>query len=129
MLLNHTFLFKQPLFHCCGKIFIFSKILIFSPFSICPVVTETTGSVSGVSLTSELNEELNDLIQRFHNQLHDSQVSPEIVLYRFCYYQFLFYLTRQFNVCLAHLCVLASEVIKVRPKLENSANLKILNGY
>uniref|UniRef100_A0A8C4K412 Pericentriolar material 1 n=1 Tax=Dromaius novaehollandiae TaxID=8790 RepID=A0A8C4K412_DRONO len=38
-----------------------------------PVVTETTGSVSGVSLTSELNEELNDLIQRFHNQLHDSQ--------------------------------------------------------
>uniref|UniRef100_A0A8C0C1E8 Pericentriolar material 1 n=1 Tax=Buteo japonicus TaxID=224669 RepID=A0A8C0C1E8_9AVES len=33
----------------------------------------TTGSVSGVSLTSELNEELNDLIQRFHNQLHDSQ--------------------------------------------------------
>nr|XP_016854721.1 PREDICTED: pericentriolar material 1 protein isoform X2 [Anolis carolinensis] len=38
------------------------------------VVTETTGSISGVSLTSELNEELNDLIQRFHNQLHDSQV-------------------------------------------------------
>ncbi|NXM32289.1 PCM1 protein, partial [Oxyruncus cristatus] len=37
------------------------------------VVTEATGSVSGVSLTSELNEELNDLIQRFHNQLHDSQ--------------------------------------------------------
>ncbi|XP_065593047.1 pericentriolar material 1 protein isoform X3 [Cyrtonyx montezumae] len=37
------------------------------------VVTETTGSVSGVSLTSELNEELIDLIQRFHNQLHDSQ--------------------------------------------------------
>ncbi|XP_017659573.1 PREDICTED: pericentriolar material 1 protein isoform X17 [Lepidothrix coronata] len=37
------------------------------------VVTETTGSVSGVSLTSELNEELNDLIQRFHNRLHDSQ--------------------------------------------------------
>ncbi|NXH16554.1 PCM1 protein, partial [Bucco capensis] len=37
------------------------------------VVTETTGSVSGVSLTSELNEELNDLIQRFHNQLHESQ--------------------------------------------------------
>ncbi|NXE13664.1 PCM1 protein, partial [Lophotis ruficrista] len=37
------------------------------------VVTETTGSISGVSLTSELNEELNDLIQRFHNQLHDSQ--------------------------------------------------------
>uniref|UniRef100_A0A8B9G6X8 Pericentriolar material 1 n=1 Tax=Amazona collaria TaxID=241587 RepID=A0A8B9G6X8_9PSIT len=37
------------------------------------IVTETTGSVSGVSLTSELNEELNDLIQRFHNQLHDSQ--------------------------------------------------------
>uniref|UniRef100_A0A8C5LUT3 Pericentriolar material 1 n=1 Tax=Leptobrachium leishanense TaxID=445787 RepID=A0A8C5LUT3_9ANUR len=40
------------------------------------VVTETTGSVSGVSLTSELNEELNDLIQRFHNQLHDSQSPP-----------------------------------------------------
>ncbi|XP_070613719.1 pericentriolar material 1 protein isoform X7 [Erythrolamprus reginae] len=40
------------------------------------VVTETTGSVSGVSLTSELNEELNDLIQRFHNQLHDSQIQP-----------------------------------------------------
>ncbi|XP_074848972.1 pericentriolar material 1 protein isoform X3 [Carettochelys insculpta] len=37
------------------------------------VVTETTGSVSGVSITSELNEELNDLIQRFHNQLHESQ--------------------------------------------------------
>lgn len=49
-----------------------------------PVVTETTGSVSGVSLTSELNEELNDLIQRFHNQLHDSQVSPWIALYKFC---------------------------------------------
>ncbi|XP_053110484.1 pericentriolar material 1 protein isoform X3 [Hemicordylus capensis] len=40
------------------------------------VVTETTGSISGVSLTSELNEELNDLIQRFHNQLHDSQGQP-----------------------------------------------------
>ncbi|KAM4808493.1 pericentriolar material 1 protein [Rhinophrynus dorsalis] len=40
------------------------------------VVTETTGSVSGLSLTSELNEELNDLIQRFHNQLHDSQSPP-----------------------------------------------------
>ncbi|KYO46066.1 pericentriolar material 1 protein isoform C [Alligator mississippiensis] len=40
------------------------------------VVTETTGSISGVSLTSELNEELNDLIQRFHNQLHDSQTQP-----------------------------------------------------
>ncbi|CAH2300298.1 pericentriolar material 1 isoform X1 [Pelobates cultripes] len=39
-------------------------------------VAETTGSVSGVSLTSELNEELNDLIQRFHNQLHDSQSPP-----------------------------------------------------
>ncbi|MBN3285749.1 PCM1 protein, partial [Polyodon spathula] len=38
------------------------------------VVTETTGSVSGLSITSELNDELNDLIQRFHNQLHDSQV-------------------------------------------------------
>lgn len=37
------------------------------------VVTETTGSLSGVSITSELNEELNDLIQRFHNQLCDSQ--------------------------------------------------------
>uniref|UniRef100_A0AAY4ADM5 Pericentriolar material 1 protein C-terminal domain-containing protein n=1 Tax=Denticeps clupeoides TaxID=299321 RepID=A0AAY4ADM5_9TELE len=37
------------------------------------VVTETTGSVSGISITSELNDELNDLIQRFHNQLHDSQ--------------------------------------------------------
>uniref|UniRef100_A0A8C1YLU8 Pericentriolar material 1 n=1 Tax=Cyprinus carpio TaxID=7962 RepID=A0A8C1YLU8_CYPCA len=36
-------------------------------------VTETTGSVSGRSITSELNDELNDLIQRFHNQLHDSQ--------------------------------------------------------
>uniref|UniRef100_A0A8C2H707 Pericentriolar material 1 n=1 Tax=Cyprinus carpio TaxID=7962 RepID=A0A8C2H707_CYPCA len=35
--------------------------------------TETTGSVSGRSITSELNDELNDLIQRFHNQLHDSQ--------------------------------------------------------
>ncbi|KAF4071693.1 hypothetical protein AMELA_G00276240 [Ameiurus melas] len=29
--------------------------------------------VSGVSITSELNDELNDLIRRFHNQLHDSQ--------------------------------------------------------
>lgn len=37
------------------------------------VVTETAGSISGVSITSELNEELNDLIQRFHNQLRDSQ--------------------------------------------------------
>ncbi|XP_067842957.1 pericentriolar material 1 protein isoform X3 [Heptranchias perlo] len=37
------------------------------------VVTETTGSVSGLSITSELNEELNDLIQRFHNQLQNSQ--------------------------------------------------------
>ncbi|XP_027246989.1 pericentriolar material 1 protein isoform X17 [Cricetulus griseus] len=37
------------------------------------VVTETTGSLSGVSITSELNEELNDLIQRFHNQLRESQ--------------------------------------------------------
>ncbi|XP_065803416.1 pericentriolar material 1 protein isoform X12 [Muntiacus reevesi] len=34
---------------------------------------ETTGSLSGVSITSELNEELNDLIQHFHNQLRDSQ--------------------------------------------------------
>ncbi|XP_053086787.1 pericentriolar material 1 protein isoform X3 [Pangasianodon hypophthalmus] len=41
------------------------------------VVTETTGSVSGVSITSELNDELNDLIRRFHNQLHDSQ-SPAV---------------------------------------------------
>ncbi|XP_032474149.1 pericentriolar material 1 protein isoform X23 [Phocoena sinus] len=40
------------------------------------VVTETTGSLSGVSITSELNEELNDLIQRFHNQLRDSQPPP-----------------------------------------------------
>uniref|UniRef100_A0A8C5ZD92 Pericentriolar material 1 n=1 Tax=Marmota marmota marmota TaxID=9994 RepID=A0A8C5ZD92_MARMA len=37
-------------------------------------VGETTGSLSGVSITSELNEELNDLIQHFHNQLCDSQV-------------------------------------------------------
>ncbi|XP_013364053.1 PREDICTED: pericentriolar material 1 protein isoform X3 [Chinchilla lanigera] len=37
------------------------------------VAAETTGSLSGVSITSELNEELNDLIQRFHNQLRDSQ--------------------------------------------------------
>ncbi|XP_033825665.1 pericentriolar material 1 protein isoform X2 [Periophthalmus magnuspinnatus] len=37
------------------------------------VVTETTGSVSGISITSELNDELNDLIQRFHNQLKDSR--------------------------------------------------------
>ncbi|KAL4640552.1 pericentriolar material 1 protein isoform X1 [Arapaima gigas] len=37
------------------------------------IVTETTGSVSGLSITSELNDELNDLIQRFHNQLHDTQ--------------------------------------------------------
>ncbi|XP_041081502.1 pericentriolar material 1 protein isoform X2 [Polyodon spathula] len=42
-----------------------------------PVVTETTGSVSGLSITSELNEELNDLIQRFHNQLHDTQAVPD----------------------------------------------------
>uniref|UniRef100_A0A8C6J3M5 Uncharacterized protein n=1 Tax=Melopsittacus undulatus TaxID=13146 RepID=A0A8C6J3M5_MELUD len=49
------------------------SVCTFFPPSACPVVTETTGSVSGVSLTSELNEELNDLIQRFHNQLHDSQ--------------------------------------------------------
>ncbi|XP_060772738.1 pericentriolar material 1 protein isoform X3 [Neoarius graeffei] len=41
------------------------------------VVTETTGSVSGVSITSELNDELNDLIRRFHNQLHDSQTVPD----------------------------------------------------
>ncbi|KAJ8262334.1 hypothetical protein GJAV_G00165270 [Gymnothorax javanicus] len=37
------------------------------------IVTETTGSVSGISITSELNEELNDLIQRFHNQLDEPQ--------------------------------------------------------
>ncbi|XP_012880932.1 PREDICTED: pericentriolar material 1 protein isoform X2 [Dipodomys ordii] len=37
------------------------------------VATETSGSLSGVSITSELNEELNDLIQHFHNQLRDSQ--------------------------------------------------------
>lgn len=43
------------------------------------IVTETTGSLSGVSITSELNEELNDLIQHFHNQLRDSQVS--VILY------------------------------------------------
>ncbi|XP_074084323.1 pericentriolar material 1 protein isoform X17 [Macrotis lagotis] len=41
------------------------------------VVTETTGSVSGISINSELNEELNDLIQRFHNQLHDAQ-APDV---------------------------------------------------
>ncbi|XP_037687141.1 pericentriolar material 1 protein isoform X3 [Choloepus didactylus] len=41
------------------------------------VVTETAGSLSGISITSELNEELNDLIQRFHNQLRDSQ-SPAV---------------------------------------------------
>ncbi|XP_023389442.1 pericentriolar material 1 protein isoform X24 [Pteropus vampyrus] len=40
-------------------------------------VAETSGSLSGVSITSELNEELNDLIQRFHNQLRDSQ-SPAV---------------------------------------------------
>uniref|UniRef100_G3UPV8 Pericentriolar material 1 protein C-terminal domain-containing protein n=1 Tax=Meleagris gallopavo TaxID=9103 RepID=G3UPV8_MELGA len=56
------------LFCFCEQVFTF-----FLLFSACPVVTETTGSVSGVSLTSELNEELIDLIQRFHNQLHDSQ--------------------------------------------------------
>ncbi|XP_032885422.1 pericentriolar material 1 protein isoform X4 [Amblyraja radiata] len=38
------------------------------------VVAETTSSVSGLSITSELNEELNDLIQRFHNQLQNSQL-------------------------------------------------------
>ncbi|XP_051891150.1 pericentriolar material 1 protein isoform X2 [Pristis pectinata] len=41
------------------------------------VVTETTSSVSGLSITSELNEELNDLIQRFHNQLQNSQSVPD----------------------------------------------------
>ncbi|XP_045074935.1 pericentriolar material 1 protein-like isoform X3 [Coregonus clupeaformis] len=42
------------------------------------VPTETTGSVSGLSITSELNDELNDLIQRFHNQLHDSQTKAVV---------------------------------------------------
>ncbi|XP_063074763.1 pericentriolar material 1 protein isoform X2 [Engraulis encrasicolus] len=42
------------------------------------VVTETTGSVSGISITSELNDELNDLIQRFHNQLHDTQTKAVV---------------------------------------------------
>ncbi|XP_010889893.2 pericentriolar material 1 protein isoform X2 [Esox lucius] len=42
------------------------------------VPTETTGSVSGLSITSELNEELNDLIQRFHNQLHDTQTKAVV---------------------------------------------------
>jgi len=69
-LLNQTFSSNSLYFITREKVFTF-----FLP-SACPVVTETTGSVSGVSLTSELNEELNDLIQRFHNQLHDSQVSP-----------------------------------------------------
>ncbi|KAM5312182.1 pericentriolar material 1 protein isoform 21-T22 [Glossophaga mutica] len=44
-----------------------------SPFHQRVPLRETTGSLSGVSITSELNEELNDLIQRFHNQLRDSQ--------------------------------------------------------
>lgn len=44
-------------------------------------MTETTGSVSGLSITSELNEELNELIQRFHNQLHDSQVQEKLYLF------------------------------------------------
>ncbi|XP_054634093.1 pericentriolar material 1 protein isoform X2 [Dunckerocampus dactyliophorus] len=39
------------------------------------VVTEATGSVSGLSITSELNDELNDLIQRYNNQLRDSQTN------------------------------------------------------
>ncbi|KAJ8000863.1 hypothetical protein DPEC_G00184800 [Dallia pectoralis] len=42
------------------------------------VPTETTGSVSGLSITSELNDELNDLIQRFHNQLHDTQTKAVV---------------------------------------------------
>ncbi|KAM9399327.1 pericentriolar material 1 protein-like isoform 7-T10 [Salvelinus alpinus] len=42
------------------------------------VPTENTGSVSGLSITSELNDELNDLIQRFHNQLHDSQTKAAV---------------------------------------------------
>ncbi|XP_040499236.1 pericentriolar material 1 protein isoform X2 [Ursus maritimus] len=44
-----------------------------SPFHQRVPLRETTGSLSGVSITSELNEELNDLIQHFHNQLRDSQ--------------------------------------------------------
>lgn len=65
---------KWSLFCFCEQVFTFFLLFF------CPVVTETTGSVSGVSLTSELNEELIDLIQRFHNQLHDSQVSLCIAL-------------------------------------------------
>lgn len=49
-------------------------ITSFMLYACVSVVTETTGSVSGRSITSELNDELNDLIQRFHNQLHDTQV-------------------------------------------------------
>lgn len=51
------------------------------------VVTETTGSISGLSITSELNEELNELIQRFHNQLHDSQVQSLFFVLQFCYFK------------------------------------------
>ncbi len=57
---------------CCSKLELF-HFYCHDCFCIT-VVTETTGSVSGRSITSELNDELNDLIQRFHNQLHDSQV-------------------------------------------------------
>lgn len=70
MLTEQSAFIKWSLFCFCEQVFTF-----FLLFSSRPVVTETTGSVSGVSLTSELNEELIDLIQRFHNQLHDSQVS------------------------------------------------------
>ncbi len=58
---------------CCSKLELF-HFYCHDCFCIT-VVTETTGSVSGRSITSELNDELNDLIQRFHNQLHDSQVN------------------------------------------------------
>lgn len=61
---HHNILHKITVkdFHCVLSLFL------------TLVVTETTGSVSGLSITSELNDELNDLIQRFHNQLQDSQV-------------------------------------------------------
>lgn len=69
-------------FYCLYCITAEECLRFFLP-SAWPVVTETTGSVSGLSLTSELNEELNDLIQRFHNQLHDSQVSRSTALRKF----------------------------------------------
>lgn len=56
------------------KIITFLCLILLTWLLFSLVVTETTGSVSGLSITSELNDELNDLIQRFHNQLHDSQV-------------------------------------------------------